>query len=249
MSSVPLHDAPSSPAARVRSTTVASPVRPVFDWLFGLAVIVMMAAYIRAIYFTPLEATQGAAQKIYYVHVPAALGAYIALGVVALMSLVYLWLRDERADHLAESAGEVALVFLTVVLTTGPLWGRPVWGTWWTWDARLTLTLFLWFLTAGYLVLRGAVEEPAMRARYSAVLGILAALLIPFIHLSVYLFRTLHPMPIVLKPDRPSLPWPMLATFLSFFVACGLLCAALIRARYRYALLRDALHARVAGDQ
>jgi heme exporter protein C len=129
------------------------------------------------------------------------------------------------------------------VLTTGPLWGKPIWGTWWTWDARLTLTLFLWFLTAGYLVLRGAVEDAAMRARYSAVLGILAALLIPFIHLSVYLFNTLHPKPILLKPDKPSMPSEMLITFFSFFVACTILCIALISARYRYGVERDGLRA------
>lgn len=215
--------------------------QPLYGWLFVIAVLCMVAAYIRAIYFTPIEAVQGAAQKIYYLHVPAALSAYLSLSIVALMSIVYLWLRDDRADRLAESAGEVGLLFLTAVLTTGPLWGKPIWGTWWTWDARLTLTLFLWFLTAGYLVLRGAVDDAAMRARYSAVLGILAALLIPFIHLSVYLFRTLHPMPIVLKPDRPSLPNDMLVTFLSFFGACTLLCIALIRARYRYGVARDAL--------
>ena len=217
--------------------------RPMFDWLFVVAVLAMGAAYVRAIFFTPIEALQGAAQKIYYVHVSAALSAYLALGIVALMSIVYLWLRDERADRLAESAGEVALVFLTVVLTTGPLWGKPIWGTWWTWDARLTLTLFLWFLTAGYLVLRGAVDEPGMRARYSAVIGILAALLIPFIHLSVYLFNTLHPKPILLKPDRPSMPNEMVVTFVGFFVASVLLCIALIRARYRYGVARDAVRA------
>ena len=216
---------------------------PLFDWLFVVAVISMAAAYIRAIFFTPIEALQGAAQKIYYLHVPAALSAYISLGIVALMSIVYLWLGDERADRLAESAGEVGLLFLTTVLTTGPLWAKPIWGTWWTWDARLTLTLFLWFLTAGYLVLRGAVDDRAMRARYSAVLGILAAVLIPFIHLSVYLFNTLHPMPIVLKPDKPSMPNEMLVTFLGFFAACTVLCIAFIRARYRYGVARDALRA------
>ena len=217
--------------------------RPLFDWLFVVAMLSMVAAYVRAVFFTPIEALQGAAQKIYYVHVSAALSAYLALSVVALMSIVYLWLRDERADRLAESAGEVALVFLTAVLTTGPLWGKPIWGTWWTWDARLTLTLFLWFLTAGYLVLRGAVDDPGMRARYSAVIGILAALLIPFIHLSVYLFNTLHPKPILLKPDRPSMPNEMVVTFVGFFVACALLCVALIRARYRYGVARDAARA------
>ena len=221
--------------------------RSLFDWLFAVAVLAMGAAYVRAVFFTPIEALQGAAQKIYYVHVSAALSAYLALGIVALMSIVYLWLRDERADRLAESAGEVALVFLTVVLTTGPLWGKPIWGTWWTWDARLTLTLFLWFLTAGYLVLRGAVDDAAMRARYSAVIGILAALLIPFIHLSVYLFNTLHPKPILLKPDRPSMPNEMVVTFVGFFIASVLLCIALIRARYRYGVARDAVRAMDAG--
>ena len=232
-------------AASQRATVSAS--RPLFDGLFVVAVLCMVAAYVRAIYFTPIEALQGAAQKIYYIHVPAALSAYLALGLVAVMSIVYLWLHDERADRLAEAAGEVGLVFLTAVVTTGPLWGKPIWGTWWTWDARLTLTLFLWFITAGYLVLRGAVDEPAMRARYSAVLGILAALLIPFIHLSVYLFNTLHPMPIILKPDKPSLPNEMLVTFLGFFAACTILCIALIRARYRYGVERDALRAAEAG--
>jgi heme exporter protein C len=231
-----------SPSAPVPSATAASP-RPLFDWLFWLAVGGVLGAAVRIVVFTPFEAAQGAAQKIYYIHVAAALSAYLALTVVALMSVVYLWLHDERADRLAASAGEVALLFTTVVLSTGPLWGKPVWGTWWTWDARLTLTLFLWFLTAAYLVLRGAVDEPMMRARYSAVLGILAALLIPFIHLSVYMFRTLHPAPIVLKPDRPSLPPEMLLTFVLSVCAFLFFCSMLMRARYRLAMLRESAEA------
>ena len=230
-----------------RSLTSAAG-RPAFDWLFVVAVLGVAGAFVRAIFFTPIEALQGAAQKIYYVHVSAAISAYLALSIVALMSIVYLWLRDERADRLAEAAGEVALMFLTVVLTTGPLWGKPVWGTWWTWDARLTLTLFLWFITAGYLVLRGAIEDGSMRARYSAVLGILAALLIPFIHLSVYFFNTLHPKPIVLKPERPSLPNEMLTTFVLFVFACMLLCVAFVRARYRIGVARDALRLEMGDD-
>jgi heme exporter protein C len=213
--------------------------RPLFDWVFVAALLALVAVVVRVASFTPYELNQGAAQKIYYIHVPSALSAYFALIVVALMSIVYLWLHDERADRLAESAGEVALLFTTLVLVTGPLWGKPVWGTWWTWDARLTLTLFLWFVTAAYLVLRGAVDDPGMRARYSAVLGVLAALLIPFIHLSVYLFRTLHPMPIVLKPERPSLPPEMLTTFAMSVAAFLFFCVALIRARYALAVARD----------
>ncbi len=218
------------------------PPRPalVDGWLVAAAIAVA-AAYVRAIYFTPPDATQGLVQKVYYLHLPAALNAYIAFAVVAVTSVVYLWLRDPRADRVAESSAEVGLLFTTVVLTTGPIWGKPIWGTWWTWDARLTLTLFLWLIYAGYLVLRGAIIEPEMRARYSAVLGILGALLIPFIHMSVYLFRTLHPMPIVLKPERPSLPPEMLHTLLFSFAAFVLVYLALLRARYRLSTERALL--------
>jgi len=198
-----------------------------------------VVTYIRAIFFTPIEAVQGPVQKIFYIHAPAAWVAFMAFGLVAVASVLYLWLREDRLDRIAESSAEVGVVFTTVVLTTGPLWGKPVWGAYWTWDARLTLTLFLWFIYVAYLVMRGALDDRAMRARYSAVLGILGALLIPFIHLSVYLFRTLHPRPIVMKPSAPSLPTEMLTTLLLAFGAFTLLYIALLRARYRYAVTRD----------
>jgi heme exporter protein C len=214
--------------------------KPVFSWLFYFAVLAIVGIYVRAIYFTPLDALQGAAQKIYYVHVPSAIGAYLAVSITALMSIVFLWLHEERADRLAEASAEVGLMFLTVVLITGPIWARWTWGTWWAWwDARLTLTLFLWFVVAAYLVLRGGIDEPAMRARYSAVLGVLAAVLSPFIHLSVYFFNTMHPMPITLKPGRPSLDPPMLTTFLLSMCAFSFLAIALIQARYRFGVQRD----------
>jgi heme exporter protein C len=212
--------------------------RPMFDWLFFLSVAAVLAVVVRIVAFTPMEATQGLSQKIYYIHVPSAISAYLAVSIAAAMSIVYLWLKDARADRLAESATEVAFIFTTAVLITGPLWGKPIWGAWWTGDARQNLTLFLWFLIVGYLVLRGAIEDPDMRARYSAVLAVLSALLIPFIHLSVYLFRTMHPMPIVLKPDRPSLPNTMLITWVLAVLAFLFFCVTLIRARYRLSLLR-----------
>lgn len=204
------------------------------------AVAAVAVTYIRAIFFTPLEALQGPAQKILYVHAPAAWVAFMAFALVAVASALYLWLREERLDRVAESSAEVGVVFTTVVLTTGPLWGKPIWGAYWTWDARLTLTLFLWFIYLAYLVMRGALDDRATRARYSAVLGILGALLIPFIHLSVYLFRTLHPRPILMKPSAPSLPSEMLVTLLLAFASFTLLYIALLRARYRYAVDRDA---------
>ncbi len=217
------------------------PATPLFGWLFVLAVAGVVGLYVRALLFTPPDALQGLAQKIYYIHIAAWLSAYTAVGLTALMSLVYLWLHDERADRLGEASAEVGLVFLTVGLTTGSIWGHVIWGAWWVWwDMRLTLTLFLWFIVAAYLVLRGGIEEPAMRARYSAVLGVLAALLIPFIHLSVYLFSArLHPMPVALQPGTPKMSPEMLVTFLSSFVVFMLLCIALIRARYRLGVLRE----------
>jgi heme exporter protein C len=206
------------------------------------AIAAVAVTYIRAIFFTPFEATQGPAQKILYVHAPAAWVAFMAFGLVAVASILYLWLREDRLDRIAESSAEVGVVFTTVVLTTGPLWGKPIWGAYWTWDARLTLTLFLWFIYVAYLVMRGALEDRATRARYSAVLGILGALLIPFIHLSVYLFRTLHPQPILMKPSAPSLPGEMLTTLLLAFASFTLLYVALLRSRYRYAVTRDGAH-------
>ncbi len=203
--------------------------------------------FVRAIFFTPLEATQGPAQKILYLHAPAAWVAFLAFGLVGLASVLYLWLREDRLDRIAESSAEVGLMFTTVVLVTGPLWGKPVWGTWWTWDARLTLTLFLWFIYLAYVVLRGAVDDRSMRARYSAVLGILGALLIPFIHLSVYLFATLHPLPIVAKASKPSLPGEMLLTLFISLAAFTLLYVAFVMARYQYAGEKDAL-ARLGHD-
>ena len=140
----------------------------------------------------------------------------------------------------SESSAEVGVVFTTVVLITGPLWAKPIWGTYWAWwDVRLVSTLFLWFIYVSYIVLRGAVESPALRARYSAVLGILGALLIPFIHLSVYLFATMHPMPIVGKPSAPSLPREMLLTLFLSLISFTLLYFSFVRSRYRYAVERD----------
>jgi heme exporter protein C len=196
---------------------------------------------VRAIWFTPVDAMLGAAQKIFYVHVPAAIaGLYIACGLLAVASIGYLWIKDERLDRLAEASAEVGLLFMGIVLVTGPIWARTSWGTWWVWEARITSTLFLWLLVLGYLVLRGAVETPENRARLSAVMGSLAALLVPFIHLTVKLFRGMHPQPVVIKPEKPSMPGEMLSTFGLASIAFLLLFFALLRLRYRWAGLRDA---------
>lgn len=212
------------------------------SWLPTVAGLAVVGTVIRAAFFTPLEAKQGAAQKIFYIHVPAAWVAFLAFGLVAAASAVFLWLRDQRLDRFAESSAEVGVVFTTVVLITGPMWAKPIWGTYWAWwDVRLVSTLFLWFIYVSYIVLRGAIDSPEMRARYSAVLGILGVLLIPFIHLSVYLFATMHPMPIVGKPSAPSLPNEMLLTLFLSLISFTLLYFSFVRSRYQYAVERDAI--------
>jgi heme exporter protein C len=195
--------------------------------LLGLALV-----YLMALRYTPIERFQGLPQKIFYVHVPAAWCALLSFSLVGIASILYLWLRDPRLDLFAESAAEVGLVFSIVMLTTGPLWGRPVWNTWWTWDARLTFTLILFFLFLGYRALRGAIQDPGERARFSAVVGILGLVLVPFVHLTVYLFRTLHPTPIVLKPSAPSLPWEMLRTLLASVGVYTVLLIGFVTTRY-----------------
>lgn len=223
--------------------TAASSARPRvgFDWVMALAVVLMASALARAIFFTPPDRLQGMAQKIFYVHLPSAWVAFLAFGLTAIAGAVWLFIKDARLDRFAESSAEVGVIFTTGVLVSGPLWGKPIWGAWWVWDARLTLTLFLWFLYLGYLVLRGAVDDREARARYSAVVGILGALLIPFIHLSVYLFRTQHPTPIVANPTGIQMPAVMIKTLFFSLGAFTVLYVALVRQRMALAVERDAL--------
>lgn len=209
-------------------------------WITLVGLALLVGVYVRALAFTPVERFQGPAQKIYYVHVPAAWSAMLAMGLVGLSSILYLLLKDVRFDRFAAASAEVGTIFSLVMLTTGPIWAKPIWGTWWTWDARLTLTLLLFLLFLGYLLLRGAVAEPGLRARYSAVLGICGLVLLPFIHLSVYLFRTLHPQPIVLKPSAPSLPGSMLLTLLLSVGVFSLLYVGFVTQRYALSLVREA---------
>ena len=207
--------------------------------LSALGVVGLAGVYLLALNFTPVEARQGLAQKNFYVHVPAAWSALLAFSLVGIASMLYLWLQDPRLDRFAAASAEVGVVFSGIMLTTGPIWAKPIWGTWWTWDARLTLTLFLFFLFVGYLALRAAVHDPVERARFSAVVGILGMLLVPFIHLSVYLFRTLHPQPIVLKPSAPSLPPEMLRTLLISTAVFTLIYFGFVTARYGLALAEE----------
>jgi len=223
------------------ASRVARPlVAPVLDWFFWLSALLMVATYVRAVWFTPADLLQGPTQKIFYMHVGSVMGGYTATTILVVTSVMHLWLRDERTDWLAASAAEVSLVCYSLVLVAGSIYAKVIWGAWWVWELRLTLTLLLWFLVLGYLVMRQAIEDPAMRARFCAVLAILQGLLIPFIHLAVYIVPDhMHPMPVALKPEKPSMPAPMLITFLMAMFAFILVAIALIRGRYRVTQLRE----------
>jgi len=201
-------------------------------WISGLAMAGIAGVYWLALLGTPTERWQGLSQKILYIHAPAAWAALLAFGLVGVASAAYLFLRDIRLDTFAEASAEVGLAFSAIMLTTGPLWGRPVWGSWWEWEPRLTLTLLLVLLFVGYRALRNALDFPEDRARYSAVVGVMALVLVPFVHLSVYLFRTIHPQPVLLKPSAPSMPWEMLRTLLTSIGAFTLLYIGFVTARY-----------------
>ncbi|HMJ59687.1 MAG TPA: cytochrome c biogenesis protein CcsA [Gemmatimonadales bacterium] len=208
-------------------------------WITAVGLVLLAGVYVRALAFTPVERTQGMAQKIFYLHLPAAIWAEGAMILVGVASIFFLFLKDPRLDRFAEASAEVGLVFCTLVLTTGPIWGKPIWGTWWTWDARLTLTLLLFLMYVGYLLLRGAVTDPGLKARYAAVLGICGMCLVPFVHLSVVMFRTLHPQPIVIKPSAPSLPGEMLETLAFSFLVFTVLWVGFVIQRYGLSLVRE----------
>jgi heme exporter protein C len=207
--------------------------------LLGLGVV-----YWLSFFWVSTEASQGIAQRIFYVHPPAAWTAFLAFGIAALTSGMYLWLRDERLDWAALSAAEGGMVFGAIMLITGPLWGKIAWGTFWTWEPRLTLTLLLWFIFLGYFMVRRSTENPEQGKRFSAVVAIVGALLIPFIHVSVVWFRSLHPEPVVINPEGPALPGDMLILLLTSVAAFSLLFLGLFMLRYALEGIRHDLQVR-----
>jgi heme exporter protein C len=212
--------------------------------LASVGLLGLLLVYALSFFWVSTEANQGVAQRIFYVHVPAAWTAFLAFGLSALTSAMYLWLRDERLDRAAVSAAEGGMIFATIMLTTGPLWGRIAWGTYWTWEPRLTLTLLLWFIFLGYFMVRSSTENPEKGKRFAAVVAIVGALDIPFIHLSVLWFRSLHPQPVVMKPEGPTLPGDMLTLLLTSLSAFTILFLGLFMIRYALEGLRRELDLR-----
>ncbi|MDP2628065.1 MAG: cytochrome c biogenesis protein CcsA [Candidatus Rokubacteria bacterium] len=205
-------------------------------WLAGLALLAGLAV---AFGYAPREATQGNVQRIMYLHVPSILTAYLAFGLVLLGSIGYLATRGKAWDRLAASASELGVLFTGVTLVTGSIWGKPTWGTWWTWDARLTSTAVLFLVYTGYLLLRGMVDEPERRGRYAAVVGIVGAANIPIVHFSVKWWRALHQPSTILGPEPSPIAAPIATALLVNWVAFTLLFVYFLARRIEIARLDD----------
>jgi heme exporter protein C len=221
--------------------------------IFGLAtgllgVIGVIIVHWLVFFWVPTESQQGIVQRIFYVHVPSAWVAFMAFGIVALVSAIYLWLGDEKLDMAASAAAEGGMVFTTIVLLTGPLWGRVAWGTWWTWEPRLTLTLLLWFIYLGYFLVRKSTTNPEQGRKFAAVVGIVGAVDIPLIHISVSWLRSLHPQPVVMKPEGPTLDGSMLSLLGLSILSFSLLFFGLFITRYAVARLEHAAERRAANS-
>jgi heme exporter protein C len=210
-------------------------------WLGFITLTTMTAAIFMVFVYVPTEAEQGIVQRIFYFHVPCAWVAFAAFALVAISGVFYLWFGQEVWDDLGYAAAEVGMLFCTLVLITGSIWAKPIWGTWWTWDSRLTTTLVLWLLYAGYLALRVMGDEVPQVGRLAAVVGIVAAADVPVIIVSVRLWRTIHPAVIVTRQGGHGLEDPrMIATLLVSMAAFTALCAWLLM--LRFATLRTAAH-------
>jgi heme exporter protein C len=199
-------------------------------WLAALSV---LAGLLMGFGVAPREATQGNVQRIMYLHVPSVWVAYLAFAVVFVASVVYLARRAEGADRVAHASAELGVLFTGITIATGSIWGKPTWGTWWTWDARLTSVAILFVMYLGYLLLRGMIDERERAARYAAVLGVVAALNIPLVHFSVYWWRTLHQPPSLMKPGGSSMPRVIVAALLVNFAAFTLLYLYFLARRVR----------------
>jgi heme exporter protein C len=205
-------------------------------WLTVLGLVAGLAA---GFGYAPREVVQGNVQRIMYLHVPAVLTAYLAFGLVLIGSIAYLATRRPGWDRLAAAAGEIGVLFTGLTIVSGSIWGKPTWGTWWTWDARLTSTAVLFMVYVGYLLLRSLIEDPDARARYAAVVGILGAVNIPIVHFSVKWWRALHQPSTILGPERsPIDPAIGLALFVNW-VAFTLLFAYFLARRMEIARLEE----------
>ncbi len=210
-------------------------MKRLFPILSLVTAILLAYALYQALVVAPTERTMGDVQRIFYYHVPSAWTAFLLFLINLMASVVYLVRRNPKADALAVVCAEVGVVFCTIVLVTGPIWARPVWGIWWTWDVRLTTTLVLWLIYVSYLVLR-RFSDSAQTPVLAAVLAIFGALDVPLVYFSIWFFRTQHPQPVIGGGGSldPRMWHVLLINWLAFSCFAFLVCWS----RFRLELLQ-----------
>ncbi|MGE5333885.1 MAG: cytochrome c biogenesis protein [Nitrososphaerota archaeon] len=210
------------------------PVRKYGEYALGGAVAIgMMVSIWAAFLYAPSDAVQGDVQRIMYFHVPMAWLAYLSFFIVFAASILYLLRRDERWDWIARGSAEIGVVFTTLVLISGSIWGKAFWGTWWDGEPRLTTTLVLWFIYVAYLLLRFYSGRTEGGARGAAVLGIIGFVDVPIVHFAVTWWRGLHPDGYVLQGSSPNMPMPAFVALMVALATFTLLYAFLMLQLYR----------------
>ena len=206
-----------------------------------VSALTLTAVGLGAAMMAPPDQLQGDLQRLMYVHVPAAWLALFSFVITLAGSVGWLWKRHAGYDRLAASAAEVGVFFTGLAIFLGAVWGKPVWGVWWTWDPRLVTTALLFFVYLGYLALRRATVDRALRARRAAIFGVVSFVQVPIVHFSVLWWRSLHQPPTVLRPGDPTIEHTMLAALVVNLIGFTLLGWLLVRNRMRLAIEQDAL--------
>jgi len=209
-----------------------------------LAAVMMVFSIYLIFFYAPVEQFMGLPQKIFYFHAPIAMMCYVGFFITFVSSIGYLWTSSLHWDRFAVSGAHTALLFIALTLITGMLWGKPIWGAYWTWDPRLTTSFILWLIYAGYMILRSQVDDEYIRAKYSAVMGIVGFADVPLVHYSVKLWsRGIH-------PPRPELHPAMLSTFKVTIVTIFILFVVVYIQRVRYEFIKcDVEHLKTVDGQ
>lgn len=217
-----------------------------------IAPLTLLACGLWVFVFAPTETEQGFVQKIMYIHVPSVIVTYLAFFVTFAFGIAYLWKRLLVFDRIAKVSAEIGLIFCAMVLLSGAIWGRPTWGTYWVWDARLTTTLLLFLIFLGYFLLRLSVQDREKEARFASVIGIIGFLDIPIVHKSVEWWRTLHQPSTLFKVEegaaKPAMPPELLYPLLASMFAMLLFYGYLMLLRWQMEENQDQLHEALAQE-
>jgi len=216
--------------------------------LLGILLVAFLACiYLIFLWVPPIKASNPSeqiAQRIFYFHVPSAWLGFLAFFVVFMGSVGYLWKRERKYELISVASAEIGVLFITLVLLTGPIWAKPVWGIWWTWDARLTSSLVLWLIYVAYLMLRRYLPDGNKRANLSAVVGIIGFIDVPIVYYSIRWWETQHPKAVMASSDG-GLATPMFLVFMFALVSFTLLYIYLMRKRYQLLVIQDAINKQI----